>query len=263
MSNRDSTKQRWYAALWKAYEDSKPTDSVTSAMGELSVDQAYDVQAMLVENKIRRGERIIGWKVGCTSRATMDQLNIDEPIFGCMTSGSHYSSLRGIKASDFCKLGIEGEIAFVMDRPLKGPGITPPDVIMAASGIMGAVELVDSRIRGWKMNISEAIADNSLHAGVILGAFMRPISGFDLKHEGVVICKNGRLLASGCGVEALGNPVNVVAWLANTLSAFDREIKAGEIILTGSLTKFFFVEAGDVLDVSFSNLGSIQFSIGD
>jgi 2-keto-4-pentenoate hydratase len=232
-------------------------------MGELSVDQAYDVQAMLVENKIRRGERIIGWKVGCTSRATMDQLNIDEPIFGCMTSGSHYSSLRGIKASDFCKLGIEGEIAFVMDRPLKGPGITPPDVIMAASGIMGAVELVDSRIRGWKMNISEAIADNSLHAGVILGAFMRPISGFDLKHEGVVICKNGRLLASGCGVEALGNPVNVVAWLANTLSAFDREIKAGEIILTGSLTKFFFVEAGDVLDVSFSNLGSIQFSIGD
>lgn len=263
MSNRDSTKQRWYAALWKAYEDSKPTDSVISTIGELSVDEAYDVQAMLVENKIRNGERIIGWKVGCTSQATMDQLNIDEPIFGCMTSGSHYSSLRAIKASDFCKLGIEGEMAFVMDRPLKGPGITSSEIIVASSGIMGAVELVDSRIRGWKMNISEAIADNSLHAGVILGPFMRPISGFDLKHEGVVICKNGRLLASGCGVEALGNPVDVVAWLANTLSAFDREIQAGEIILTGSLTKFFFVEPGDVLDVSFSNLGSIQFSIGD
>jgi 2-keto-4-pentenoate hydratase len=128
---------------------------------------------------------------------------------------------------------------------------------------MGAVELVDSRTRDWQVNVSEAIADNSLHAGVILGPFMRSISGFDLRHEGVVISKNGRLVASGCGVEALGNPVNVVTWLANKLSAFDREVRAGQVILTGSLTKFSFVEPGDVVDVSFSNLGSIQFSIAD
>ena len=263
MSDRDSIKQRWYKALWKAYQDVKPIDSLTSTMGKLSVDEAYDVQAMLVENKIRNGERVIGWKVGCTSQATMEQVKIDEPIIGCMTSGSHYFPLIDLKISDFCKLGVEGEIAFVMDKPLKGPGITNSDVIMATSGIMGAVELVDSRTRDWKVNISEAIADNSLHAGVILGPFMRPVSGFDMRHEGVVICKNGHLLASGCGVEALGNPVNVVTWLANRLSAFDREIKAGQIILTGSLTKFFFVEPGDVVDVSFSNLGGIQFSILD
>lgn len=92
---------------------------------------------------------------------------------------------------------------------------------------------------------------------------MKHISGFDLRHEGVVMCKNGHLLASACGVEALGNPVNVVTWLANKLSAFNREIQTGEIILTGSLTKFFFVEPGDVVDVSFSSLGSIQFPIRD
>ena len=263
MVNRDSIKERWCAALWKAYEEAEPTDPLTSLTGELSVEEAYDVQAMLVEKKLGKGERIIGWKVGCTSQATMEQVKIDEPIFGCMTSGSHYFSVREVKASDFCKLGVEGEIAFVMEHPLKGPWITNSDVIMATCGVMGAVELVDSRTRDWKVNISEAIADNSLHAGVILGPFMRSISGFDLRHEGVVIRKNGRLLASGCGVEALGNPCNVVRWLANKLSAFDREIKAGEIILTGSLTKFFFVEPGDVVDVSYSNLGSIQFSIGD
>jgi len=263
MSDRDSIKQRWYKALWKAYQEVKPIDSLTSTMGTLSVDEAYDVQAMLVEKKIGNGERVIGWKVGCTSQATMEQVKIDEPIIGCMTSGSHYSSLVDVKISNFCKLGVEGEIAFVMDKPLKGPGVTNSDVIMATSGIMGAVELVDSRTRDWKVNISEAIADNSLHAGVILGPFMRSISGFDLRHEGVVICKNGRLVASGCGVEALGNPVNVVTWLANRLSSFDREVKAGQIILTGSLTKFFFVEPGDVVDVSFSNLGSIQFFIAD
>jgi len=261
MGNHDLIKQRWYSTLLKAYQEAKPTDPLTSMIGELSVEEAYDVQAMLVENKIQDGERIIGWKVGITSQAVMDQLKMDEPIFGCMTSRSHYSYLREVKASDFCKLAVEGEIAFVMGKPLRGPGVTNSDVITATSGIMGAVELVDCRIKDWKMSISEAIADNSLHAGVILGPFMRTVAGFDLGQEGVVMRKNGRVLASACGVEALGNPLNVVAWLANKLSEFDRKIQTGEIIMTGSLTRFFFVEPGDVLDVSYSNLGSIQFTV--
>lgn len=261
MEDRVSIKQRWHSTLLKAQQEAEPTDSLISTIGELSVEQAYDVQNMLVEKRLRNGERIIGWKVGATSKRVMDQLKIDEPNFGCMTSSSDFPSLRKIKASDFCKLAIEGEIAFVMQKPLRGPGITNSDVIMATSGIMAAVELVDCRIRDWKINITEAIADNALHAGVILGPFMRPIAGFDLRREGVAISKNGSLLASACGVEALGNPVNVVTWLANKLSGFNREIQTGEIILTGSLTNFFFVEPGDVMDVSFSNLGNIQFAI--
>ncbi len=263
MTNADSIKQRWHSALQKAREQAKPTESLTTEIGELSVEQAYDVQAMLVENRIRNGERVVGWKVGCTSQAVMEQLNIDEPIFGCMTSGSHYSSLRDVRTSDFCKLAVEGEIAFVMDKSLKGPGVTNSDVIMATSGIMGAVELVDSRIRDWKINISEAVADNSLHAGFILGPLMKPISGLDLRYEGVVLSKNGRLLASACGIEALGNPVNIVTWLANKLSAFGREVGKGHIIMTGSLTEFFFVKPGDTVNVSFSNLGSIEFPVLD
>jgi 2-oxopent-4-enoate/cis-2-oxohex-4-enoate hydratase len=94
VTNADSIKQRWHSALQKAREQAKPTESLTTEIGELSVEQAYDVQAMVVENRIRNGERVVGWKVGCTSQAVMEQLNIDEPIFGCMTSGSHYSSLR-------------------------------------------------------------------------------------------------------------------------------------------------------------------------
>lgn len=263
MTKGNSVMQRWHSALLKAYEQAKPIESLTTGIGELSVEQAYDVQAMLVDNRIRSGERIVGWKVGCTSQAVMNQLNIDEPIFGCMTSASNYSCLREVRASNFCKLAVEGEIAFVMDQGLKGPGVTNADVIMAASGIMGAVELVDSRIKDWKMNISEAVADNSLHAGFILGPFMKPISGLDLRHEGVILSRKGCLLASACGAEALGNPINIVTWLANKLSAFGREIGRGHIILTGSLTEFFFVERGDVVNVSFSNLGSIEFPILD
>jgi len=265
LNNIESIKKRWCSALWKAYMEVKPVDSPASTIGELSVEQAYDVQAMLIENKICNGERIIGWKVGATSQAVMDQLQgeIGEPIFGCMTSKSCYPYLKGVKASDFCRLAIEGEIAFIMQRPLRGPGITNADVIMATSGVMASVELVDSRIKDWNASIPEIIADNSFHAGVILGPFTRPISALDLRHEGVVLSKNGRLLASACGCEALNNPVNVVTWLANKLSQFDREIQAGEVIMTGSLTKFFFVEPGDVVDVSYSNLGSIQFAIQD
>ncbi len=261
MQNKKLIKQTWYHNLLKAKEEAKSIASISSTLGDLSIEEAYDVQAMLVEDRISKGERIIGWKVGATSYAVMNQLKINEPIFGCITSSSDYPLSREVKASDFCRLAVEGEIAFVVTKNLRGPGITNADVIMATAGIMGAVELVDCRIKGWKPNISEAIADNSLHAGIILGSFIKPLASFDLSHEGVILRKNNRLLSSACGVEALGDPVNVVTWLANKLTESGREIRAGQVILTGSLTEFFFVAPGDVMDVSFSNLGRIQFAI--
>ena len=262
MRNRDLIKHRWHSTLLEAYHEAKPIDSLTSNIGKLSTKEAYDVQAMLLENKIQNREGIIGWKVGATSQAVMTQLKIDEPILGHITSSSYYSSLREIKASNFCKLAVEGEIAFIMGKSLRGPGITNSDVIISTAGIMGAVELVDCRLKHWNVDASEAIADNSLHAGVILGPFIKPIAGFDLRYEGVIMSKDGRLLASACGVEALGDPVNVVTWLGNKLPELGREIQAGQIILTGSLTRFFFVGPGDVINVSFSNLGNIHFNIG-
>jgi len=263
MDGDNSILRGWYDALLGAHDECKPVDSLASTIGQLSVDQGYEVQAMVVEQRLQKGEKIIGWKVGSTSQAVMEQLKIGEPIFGCMTTGSHYSCLREVRASDFCKLAVEGEIAFVMGKPLKGPGVTNSDVMMATAGIMGAVELVDSRIKDWSVNISEAVADNSLHAGVIMGPCIRALSDLDLRHEGVVMSKNGRLLASACGAEALGNPIDIVAWLANKLAEYERELKQGDIVLTGSLTKFFFVEPGDVMSVTYSNLGSIQFPVAD
>lgn len=261
MENKKLLVQKWYSALIRAKEQATPIDSISSSLGDLSIEEAYDVQAMLMEDRIHRGERIIGWKVGATSYAVMNQLKINEPIFGCMTSVSDYPLFREVKASDFCKLAVEGEIAFVVAKTLRGPGITNADVLTATAGIMGAVELVDCRIKGWKPSIAEAIADNSLHAGIILGSVIKPLAGFDLRHEGVILRKNSRLLSSACGVEALGDPVNVVTWLVNKLSESGREIRAGQLVSTGSLTEFFFVAPGDVIDVSFSNLGRIQFAV--
>ncbi len=200
MENRDDIKQQWFNALLKAREDVRPVDPLSSAFGDLTMDEAYDVQEMVVKGRLKKGERVIGWKIGATSRSVMDQLKINEPILGCMTTQSEHSFLDEVKASHFCRLAVEGEIAFVMGKPLKGPGITKTDVIQATAGIMGAVELVDCRIRDWQVTTPEAISDNAMHGGIILGPSMKSISGFDLIHEGIVMNRNGHLLASSCGV---------------------------------------------------------------
>ncbi len=247
--------------MLKAHKSKKSSESLIRSIGKLSEKEAYEVQFDLIQNQMDQKERIIGWKVGATSYPIMKQIGIDEPIFGCMTTASDYTSKSSIKASNFCRLAVEEEIAFILKKNLKGPGVTSADVFSSTGYITGAVELVDCRVTDWQPTITEAIADNSLHAGLVLGPIMKHLNGLDLRLEGAVISTNGTLLASGCGIEALGNPINVVTWLANKLSEYDREIEAGNIILTGSLTNYFRVDPGDTVDVSFSNLGSIQFHI--
>ncbi len=253
--------QKWQRRLVKAKQAADPIDSLESTVGSLTIEEAYSVQDRIITDRLKDGERIIGWKVGATSQAIMDQLGINEPVYGCMTSSSIHMSHTPVKSSEFCRLAVEGEIAFVMNKRLRGPGITPADVLTATAGIMGAVELVDCRTRGWKPTIAEAVADNSLHAGLILGATMLPVSGLNLQTEGVILRQNGRLVASACGIEALGSPLNVVTWLANKLAHVDHEIREGEIILTGSLTQYVFVSPGDFVEAVFSHLGSVGFAV--
>ncbi len=257
----EMVQQQWYRRLVEANQGVEPVDSLESTVGSLTIEEAYGVQDRIISDRLKDGERIIGWKVGATSQAIMDQLGINEPVYGCMTSSSIHTSDRSVDSSEFCRLAVEGEIAFVMNKRLRGPGITPADVLTATAGIMGAVELVDCRTKGWKPTIAEAVADNSLHAGLILGATMLPVSGLNLQTEGVILTQNGRLVASACGIEALGNPLNVVTWLANKLAHVDHEIREGEIILTGSLTEYFFVSPGDFVEAVFSHLGSVGFVV--
>jgi len=254
-------KERWFQRLNDAYNTATPVSSLAAGEGDITIDEAYEVQEMLIADRVAAGERVIGWKIGATSRAVMDQQGLTEPIYGCMTTGSEYSTLRPVRSSRFCRLALEGEIAVVMGQNLTGPGITAADVIGAIEGIMGAVELVDCRITNWSPTTTEAIADNSLHAGIMLGPVLMPLADHDIAMEGVVLRKNGTLLASACGAEALGSPLAVVVWLANTLGRRGVYLRAGDIISTGSLTRFFYGEPGDVIDVAFTHLGSIQFAI--
>jgi 2-keto-4-pentenoate hydratase len=178
-----------------------------------------------------------------------------------MTSMSTVDAREGIGLSRYCRLAVEPEIAIVLEKPLRGPGTTEAGVLDAAAGAVAAVELVDSRIRDWRATPCEAVADNAFHAGIIIGARQIGLSDLDLIHEGVIMKKNGDLLGSTCGVEALGSPLRVVAWLANKLSQYGLEIGAGEIVSTGSLMPFHYVAPGDKLEVSYGSLGVIQFEV--
>ena len=261
MKENTMTQRQWMERLLEAGNTNTPVESLESVFGGIDLDEAYTVQDLMIAERLKAGEMIIGWKVGATSQAVMEQLNISEPVYGCMTSASVHPPHRPVRASGFCRMAIEGEIAFVMGEDLRGPGIAPADVLSATGGIMGAVELVDCRIKGWKPTIAEIIADNALHAGVILGPTRMPAAGLNLRKEGVMLKKNGSVLADACGSEALGDPLNVVTWLVNKLADFGHGLGKGDIILTGSLTKYFFVAPGDELEVSFSNLGQIQFTV--
>ena len=255
--------EAWAQAIYAAQRDHVQIPAPTQQFGELSLHQAYAAQARVVELREAAGERQVGWKVGATSFAILEQFKdvLDGPSYGALMSGTTFSDPEYIRAADYFTIGLEPEIGIVLDAPLRGPGITNVDVLRAAAGVVATVEILDGRIEPGSGGLTDGNADNAYHGGSVLGTIMRPARGFDFVHEGAVVRKNGRLFASACGVEALGNPLSVVSWLANELAKHDRLIEAGQVISTGSLTKIVPAEAGDVIEMSFANLGAIRFSI--
>jgi len=255
--------EAWTDAVYAAQRDRVQIPGPSKSLGELSLEEGYEVQARVIARRCEAGERQVGWKIGATSFAILEQMKglIDGPMYGAMMSGTTLSDPEYLRASDFFSVGVEAEIGLVLEKPLRGPGITNVDVLAAAAGVVAAVEIIDTRLEQGTGSLADGAADNAAHGGSLLGTLMRPALGFDFVHEGAIVRKNGRLFGSACGVEALGNPLGVVSWLANELATRDRQIEAGQVVSTGSLLKIMPAEAGDVIEASFSNLGAIQFAV--
>jgi len=255
--------EKWTQAIYEAQRDHVQIPGPSGTYGSLSLHDAYEVQARVVAKRVAAGERQVGWKVGATSFAILEQYKgqIDGPSYGALMSATTFSDPEYIDASSFFGIGLEPEIGVVLERPLRGPGVTNVDVLGAAAGVVAAVEILDGRIAAGTSSLEDGMADNAFHGASVLGTLMRPAQGFDFLHEGAIVRKNGRLFASACGVEALGNPLSVVSWLANELAKHDRGIEAGQVISTGSLTGVLQAEAGDVIEMSFAHLGAIRFAL--
>lgn len=222
----------------------------------MGIDDAYGVQLRMIERRVANGETIIGKKIGGTSRAVQTMLNVNQPDFGQLLSGMLYHDGDAIAMQGLIQPRAEGEIAFVLKHDLMGPGVTAADVLAATEGVMACFEIVDSRIHNWQIKIQDTVADNASCGVFVLGDQLVAPQQIDLALAGMVLEKNGEIIATGAGAATLGHPVNAMVWLANTLGKRGIALKAGEVILSGSLAALIPVQAGDHLRVSIGGIGS-------
>ncbi|MEW8027675.1 MAG: 2-oxopent-4-enoate hydratase [Candidatus Thiodiazotropha sp.] len=243
--------------LFDALSQRHMIDPLTEREPEITIEDAYHVSLRMVSRRVENGESIIGKKIGVTSKAVQNMLNVHQPDFGYLTDRMVYGNGDEMPISEqLIQPRAEGEIAFMLKRDLIGPGVSNADVLRATEAVIPCFEIVDSRIRDWQIKIQDTVADNASCGLFVLGDKAVDPRKVDLATAGMVVEKNGELLSTGAGAAALGSPVNCVAWLANTLGSFGISLKAGEVILSGSLVPLEPVVAGDFMRVEIGGIGS-------
>ncbi len=247
--------------LFDALQARRTVAPLTSRHADITIEHAYAIQQRLIARRVKAGERVVGKKIGVTSQAVMNMLGVFQPDFGILLDGMLYNEGQPIEAKTLIQPKAEGEIAFVLKHDLMGPGVSAADVIAATEGVMACFEIVDSRIENWKIKIQDTVADNASCGVFVLGDRLVDPRDVDLGTCGMVLEKNGEIVATGAGAAALGHPANAVAWLANTLGRLGMGLKAGEVVLSGSLGIMVPVQAGDSLRVSIGGIGgcSVRF----
>lgn len=247
--------------LYSALVACKTVEPLTARHADITIDDAYRIQQRLNARRIDAGERVIGKKIGVTSQAVMTMLGVDQPDFGMLTDAMVYNEGEAIVAARLIQPKAEGEIAFVLKRDVQGPGVTTADVLAATEGVMACFEIVDSRIRDWKIRIQDTVADNASCGVFVLGDRLVDPRRVDLQTCGMVLEKNGEIAVTGAGAATMRSPLVAVAWLANTLGRLGIALKAGEVVLSGALGAMVPVKAGDSLRVEIGGIGgcSVRF----
>ncbi len=237
-----------------------PVAPLTERFPGITVADAYNIQLGIINTKLARGDVVVGKKIGLTSRAMQEMYGVKEADYGHILSSSVFLEGQPVSVSRLIQPRLEAEICFVLKEDLKGPGVSVANVLTATAGVMPAFEIIDSRIKDWKIKIQDTIADNASNAAVVLGGKLTRIKDLDLRLIGMVFEKNGDIAATGAGAAVLGNPAQAVAWLANTLSEYGIVLKAGEFIMSGALTAALPVKAGDNFTATFDRLGTVSVS---
>ncbi|MBN3006566.1 2-oxo-hepta-3-ene-1,7-dioic acid hydratase [Chromobacterium alkanivorans] len=231
---------------------------------EITIEDAYAIQRCWVEMKLAAGRKLKGHKIGLTSRAMQMSSQINEPDYGALLDDMFFNDGADIPTSRFIVPRVEVELAFILGRPLSGPGATLFDVYDAADYVIPALEIIDARSQSIDPDsqrprkVFDTIADNAANAGVVMGG--RPVRPreLDLRWVAAMMYRNGVIEESGVAAAVLNHPANGVAWLANKLSPFDVELKAGQVILAGSFTRPVPARAGDTFHVDYGPLGAIS-----
>jgi 2-oxo-3-hexenedioate decarboxylase len=246
------------AVLARAAREREPVPPFTDADEHFGVADAYAVQELVVGDRVEGGARLIGAKLGLTSRAKQEQMSVHEPISGALTSDMVLSENEPVDLERFLHPRAEPEIGFQLGRELAGP-TTVADVLAATESVFAAVEIIDSRYAGFRFRLPDVVADNASSAGIVIcGRRRRPDQLEDLRLLGCVLRVDGQVHGTAAGAAVLGHPAQSVVWLVDQLGARGRSLPAGSIVLAGALTDAVELRRGTVVTAEIGELGTVE-----
>lgn len=250
-----SIAEQYGAELYEALRNRHTVKPLIERDAALTIDDAYAISLDFLARRRKDGERVVGKKIGVTSKAVQDMLGVHQPDFGFLTDWMHIEGDINVDDKALIAPRVEAEIAFILKESLNGPGVTAQDVIAATEAIAPCFEIVDSRIQDWKIGIVDTVADNASCGVFILGDARADPREHDLPDLKVTVTKNGEPLSEGLGSAVQGDPAQAVAWLANTLGEYGVTLDAGDVILSGSLVPLEPAVKGDIFEMQLHGIG--------
>ena len=233
---------------------------------EMGMDDAYAIQSAIQRAKLQQGRRVVGWKIGLTSKAMQYALNIDIPDSGILFDDMLFENGATVPEGRFIQPRVEAEIAFVMKAPLGGADVTRAEVLAATDYVSPSIEILDTRIlrkdakTGRTRNVYDTISDNAANAGVVLGPERHAVDAYDLRWVGAITSRNGEVEETGLGAGVLNDPVESVVWLARRIAHYGQAIEPGQIILSGSFIRPVEAPAGTHINADFGPFGAVGLS---
>jgi 2-oxo-hept-3-ene-1,7-dioate hydratase len=252
----DADRKKAADILMAAEKERKQAVQLSKTWPDIAIEDSYAISTEVAKRKIAAGAKLIGHKVGLTSKAMQRSSQIDEPDYGHLLDYMMIPDGSKIAHATYCRPRVEIELAFILGRQLKGPGIGLPEVLRATEYVVPAIEIVDARLQDPR-KIFDTVADNGAAAGIVIGG--RPVGPMDvdLRWVGGIMYKNSEIEETGVAAGVLGHPALGVAWLANKLGSHGVTLEPGHLVLAGSFTRVVFAEKGDTLHADFGALGGI------
>lgn len=256
----DATREELAAELAAAEASRVATTPLTDRHADIDVVDAYEIQLINIRRRVKAGATVIGHKVGLSSEAMQQMMGVDEPDYGHLLADMEVFEDIAVSAGKFLYPRVEVEVGFILAGDLPGAGCTEDDVLAATAAFVPSIELIDTRIKDWKIGLCDTIADNASSAGWVLGKARVSPKDIDICGIDAVLTRNGEIVAEGRSDAVLGNPVTAVAWLARKVDSFGVRLRAGDIVLPGSCTRAIDVRPGDEFVADFAGLGSVRLS---
>ena len=252
----DADRRKAADLLMEAEKTRKQAVQLSTTWPNITIEDSYAISTEVAKRKTAAGARLIGHKVGLTSKAMQRSSQIDEPDYGHLFDSMMIADGAKIAHANYCRPRVEIELAFILGRQLKGPGVGLPEVLRATEYVVPAIEIVDARLQDPR-KIFDTVADNGAAAGIVIGG--RPVGPLDvdLRWVGGIMYRNSEIEETGVAAGVLGHPALGVAWLANKLGQHGVALEPGHLVLAGSFTRVVFAQKGDTLHADFGELGGI------